>query len=234
MPRTRYRRQTEYDNEPEELEQESLHPGQLSSNAHWMFGSLFAGLTLVGFAFGVWAGASKTKPVEVAEATPREAEKLTPVIPTPPKEVEKQREPEPKAKEPEPEPKKPEPEPKKVEPKAKEPEPKKPEPEPKKPEPEPKKVAVKPVAFKEIQPILNGFCGNCHGQAGKPKGGVDLRSIASIMKGGNDGEIVVAGDPKKSRLYLSIMEGSMPPDGKPAPDPKQLQLIHDWILSGAK
>ena len=43
-------------------------PGQLSSNGQWMFGSLFAGLILVGFSFGVWAGASKSKPTEVADA----------------------------------------------------------------------------------------------------------------------------------------------------------------------
>jgi hypothetical protein len=210
-------------------------PGELSANGHWLFGSLVAGLILVGFAFGVWAGASRSKPVEVAEAKPKDGDRppAAPVVqPQPPaKEPEKVKEPEPGAKEPEPEPKKAEPEPVKPEPK---PESKAKEPEPKRPEPEPKKVAVKAVAFKEIQPILNGHCGNCHGLAGKPKGGVDLRTLASIKKGGNDGEIVVPGDPKKSRLYVSIMEGSMPPDGKPAPDPKQLQLIHDWILSGAK
>jgi hypothetical protein len=207
-------------------------PGQLSANGHWMFGSLFAGLVLVGFAFGVITGAqhtSKPKQSEVADAKNKDGDKSAPlavVQPQPPKVKEPEPKNEPKAKEPEPEPKKPEPEPKKPE--------IKPAPKPKEPEPEPKKPDVKPVAFKEIQPILNGFCGNCHGLAGKPKGGVDLRTIASIMKGGSDGEIVKPGDPKKSRLYVSITEGSMPPDGKPAPDPKQLQLIHDWILSGAK
>ncbi len=54
------------------------------------------------------------------------------------------------------------------------------------------------------------------------------------MKGGDDGDIVKSKDPKESRLYASIMEGTMPPDGKPGPEPKELQLIHDWIASGAK
>jgi hypothetical protein len=253
MPRTRSRRRDDYDDELDEpterrgagrgrsrrdeedaADEAPARPGELSPNAHWLFGSLVAALVLAGFAFGVWAGASRSKPVEVAEAKPKEADKPAPApaVQAPqPKEPERPKEPEPKAREPEPEPKKPAPEPMKPEPK---PEPKAKEPEPKKPEPEPKKLAAKPVAFKEIQPILNGYCGNCHGLAGKPKGGVDLRTIASIKKGGNDGEIVVPGDPKKSRLYVSIMEGSMPPDGKPAPNPKELQLIHDWILSGAK
>jgi hypothetical protein len=248
MPRTRSRRD-EYEDEldeprerrgrrsrsrrDEEADEAPVRPGELSSNGQWLFGSLFAGLILVGFAFGVWAGVSKTKVIEVAEAKPKDGDKAALVTqPQPqPKEAEKAKEPE-KPKEPEPEPKKPEPEPTKPEPKAKEPEPKKPE--PKAVEPEPKKPEVKPVAFKEIQPLLNGYCGNCHGLAGKPKAGVDLRTVASIMKGGSDGEIIKPGDPKKSRLYLSIMEGSMPPDGKPGPNPKELQLIHDWILSGAK
>jgi hypothetical protein len=146
------------------------------------------------------------------------------------------KDPEPKVKDPDPEPKKePEPKPKEPEPKVKEPEPKPKDPEPKPKEPEPKKVDIKPVAFKEVRPILLNYCGTCHGQsAGKPKAGIDLRTVAAIMKGGDDGAVVKAGDPKKSRLYLSVMEGTMPPDGKPAPSPKELQLIHDWIASGAK
>jgi hypothetical protein len=253
MPRTRSRRD-DYDDELDEprerrgakrgrsrrdeeddaAEEAPLRPGELSTNGQWLFGSLFAGLVLVGFAFGVWAGVSKTKVIEVAEAKPKDGDKPAPVTQHQPQPKEQEKVKEPEKKEPEPEPKKPEPEPepKKLEPKAKEPEPKKPE--PKATEPEPKKVEVKPVAFKEIQPILNGYCGNCHGLAGKPKAGVDLRTIASIKKGGSDGEILFPGDPKKSRLYVSIMEGSMPPDGKPGPNPKELQLIHDWILSGAK
>jgi outer membrane biosynthesis protein TonB len=204
-----------------------IRAGQLSSNGQWLFGSLFAGLVLVGFAFGVWAGAAKTKPAEtkIVEVVKEVPEKPKPPVVQPPQPEPKPKEPEPKVKEPEPKPM--EPEPKKPEPKAKEPEPK-----PK--EPEPKKVDVTPVAFKEVRPILMNYCGNCHGNAGKPKAGVDLRTVMSIAKGGDDGDVVKPGDPKKSRLYLSITEGSMPPDGKPAPKDKELQLLHDWILSGAK
>lgn len=213
-------------------------PGQLSSTGHWLFGSLVAGFVLIGFAFGVVAGTSKSKPVEVAKETI--PEKPTPPVVQPQSPQPKPKEPEPKVTtpepkqpmEPEPKPKEPEPKPKEPEPKVKEPEPKQPEPKPK--EPEPKKVEVNPVAFKDVKPILMNYCGNCHGNAGKPKAGVDLRTVASIMKGGDDGKIITAGDPKKSRLYASITEGAMPPDGKPAPSPKELQLIHDWIASGVK
>lgn len=220
-----------------DADQTPTRRGQLSYNGQWLFGALFAGLVMLGFAFGVWAGASKPKTVEVVKEVP-EKPKPPAVQPSP----QQPQQPEPKVREPEP--KKPEPEPKKPEPM--DPEPKKPEPEPKKPDPktvvtepkpketEPKKADVKPVAFKEVRPILMNYCGNCHGNAGKPKAGIDLKTVASIKKGGEDGDIVKPGDPKKSPLYESITAGRMPPDGKPAPNPKELQLIHDWILSGAK
>jgi hypothetical protein len=211
----------------DDVEPTTRRPGQLSSNAHWVFGSIYAGLALVGFSFGVWAGAAKPKPVEVADAKQKEnidtpAEKPKPAVtpnPTP-----NPLPPEPKGKEPEPKPKEPEPKPKE------------PEPKPKAKEPEPKaKVDVKPVAFKEVLPILRTHCNNCHGDVGKPKFGVDLRTVASIMKGDKNGDpIVVPGNPEKSPLYESITSGRMPEEGKPAPPPEKLEIIRNWILSGAK
>ncbi|MBN9119029.1 MAG: hypothetical protein J0I06_07685 [Planctomycetes bacterium] len=206
---------------------------QLSSNGQWIFGSIYGGLVLLGFAFGVWAGAPpKSKSVEVADAK-KDADKdkpapkpaVTPPAtnpnPNPAPVVEpKKPEPEPKAKEPEPEPKKPEPEPKKPEPK-----PKAKEPEPKKPD--------RVVLFKEVQPLLRTYCNDCHGgSTGKPKGGVDLTSVAKMLK--SKGPPLVAGKPADSTLYTSIKSGDMPPDGKKGPDEKELQLLHDWIAGGAK
>lgn len=205
---------------------------RLSSNGQWIFGSIYATMALVGFSFGVWAGASKSKPVEVAEVK-KETEK--PAAPVPPTIVMPPAPPpiEPKVKQPEPTPepkKEPEPTP---EPK-KEPEPKT-EPEKKK-EPEPKKVDIKPVAFKELEPIFRQYCNNCHGAVGRPKAGVDLRTAAAILKGNENGALVKPGDPENSPLYLSVKPPSatMPPDGKSGPNDKELKLIHDWIASGAK
>jgi protein TonB len=111
--------------------------------------------------------------------------------------------------------------------------PKDPDPKPK--EPDPKKPDVKAVSYKEVAPILRTYCGNCHGQVGKPKGGVDLRSFAAIKKGDENGKaLVVPGNPEKSPLYESITAGRMPDGGKTPPNPKELQLLHDWIASGAK
>jgi|GEM_PF-2879448 len=213
--------------------EEPTPSGQLSTEGQWLFGALYAVLVVLGFGFGVWAGVSKSKPVEVADNKPsdKQPEKpKAPVVtpptstPTPPATtpvVTKPPEPEP---EPEPKPKEPEPKPK-------------PKDDPKPPPVvEPKKPDVKAVSFKEIKPILVGYCGNCHGSAGKAKGGVNLLTVAAIMKGGENGDILKAGDPKKSKLYTLMLPDSdnlMPPNGK-GPNEKELKLIHDWILSGAK
>lgn len=210
-----------------------LPHGKLSSNGQWLFGSLYAALTLVGFSFGVWAGASKPKPVEVAEVK-KEPEKPAPVVPAVAKPTPadpKPKEPEPKPREPEPKAKEPEPKPE-IKPKEPDPKPKEPDPKPKEPDPKPPVVA-KPVSFKEVSGVFRSYCNNCHGAAGKPKGDVDLRTVAAIMKGGSAGEIVKPGFPDKSPLYLSVKMGTMPPEGK-GPSPAELQVIHDWIASGAK
>jgi len=213
------------------------HPSELSSNGHWIFGSIYAVLVLIGFSFGVWAGAAKPKPIEVAEVKKDIAEKSAPKTTVqPPAGAPPSAGPAitPKSAEPDAKPKEPEPKPKEPEPQPKEPQPKTKEPEPKPKEPEPKKPAVKAVAFKDVAPVFRSYCGNCHGLAGKPKGGVDLRTVAAIMKGGDDGALVKPGDPDKSPLYDSIKAGRMPPDGKPGPSEKELTLIRDWIAGGAK
>ena len=207
-------------------------PGQLSANGHWIFGSIYAALALVGFGFGVWAGAPpKQKAPEVAEAK-KEPEKPAPNPPAP------KPQPAPAPVVPVIEPKKSEPAPK-PEPKVKEPEPKKTEPEPKKPEPKPVVKEPEPkkpervVTFKDVQPIFRAYCNDCHGAStGKPKGGVDLTSVAKMLK--SQGPPLVAGKPTDSTVYTSVKGGDMPPDGKKGPDEKELQLLYDWIAGGAK
>src|SRR5262245_35239928 len=148
--------------------------GQLSANGHWIFGSLYAVLALVGFSIGIWAGAQKPKPPEVAETKKDETDKPAPkpepkpVVTPPQPQPTPQPQPQPQ---PEPEPK---PEPK-TEPKAKDPDPK-----PKRPVVvTPPKPEIKPVAFKEVVPILRTYCFKCHGDVGKPKAGIDLRTVAA-------------------------------------------------------
>ena len=207
-----------------------IRHGQLSSNGHWVFGSIYAGLALVGFSFGVWAGAAKPKPPETADAKPKEVVEKSIQTPAP-----KQKEPESKPKDPEPKPEPVKPDPPKPDPPK--PDPPKPPAKTEPPKTDPPKPPAKAVAFKEVVPLFRTYCGNCHGLAGKPKGGVDLRTVAAILKGGANGDILKAGDPMNSKLYTSMLPGAseaMPPDGKPGPSEKERLLIRDWIAGGAK
>jgi len=202
----------------------------LSQDAKMLGIGVYGGLLVVGFFFGIVTGYERPKTVVVTKAAPKEKEspKETPkpvVVPSkvPPK---TELNPEPKVEPTTPEPKmEPKTEPK-VEPKPEV----KPEP---KPEPKKEEVALKAVSFqKDVLPILRSYCFNCHGAAGKPKGDVDLTSLAKITaKGAPD--ILTAGDPKKSAIYTTVEGQTMPPDGK-RPGKGETDVIRNWILGGAK
>ncbi len=109
----------------------------------------------------------------------------------------------------------------------------------KEPGTKPPVVVGKAVSFKtDVLPLFQKYCISCHGAfAGKQRGNLDVRTIMALMKGGDNGDVLKVGDPKKSTLYTSMLPGAneqMPPDGKPQPTDKEKQVIHDWIASGAK
>ena len=91
------------------------------------------------------------------------------------------------------------------------------------------------ITFSSVQGILTKNCVSCHGENGKE--GIDLRTYDSVMKGGEHGPIVVAGDASGSALVQSLhgMNGKkqMPMNAKPlsADDSRK---IEDWIAAGAK
>jgi hypothetical protein len=133
----------------------------------------------------------------------------------------------------EPKPKDPDPKPKDPDPKPKDPDPKPKDPPLKPKDTDPKTPDVKAVSFKEVQPILRAYCFECHGgSTKKPDGGVDVTSIAKMLK--SKGPPLVQGKPDDSAIWLTLKAGDMPPDGKKKPSDKEKQLIHDWIASGAK
>jgi hypothetical protein len=85
----------------------------------------------------------------------------------------------------------------------------------------------------DILPILTNRCAipGCH-VAGGPRD-IDLRTYDSVIKGGDEGAIVIAGDARESEMVEEIVEGKMPPKGGPL-EAAQMQLIIDWINEGAK
>ncbi len=103
--------------------------------------------------------------------------------------------------------------------------------ETKKPEPKdlPKENPVKAqVAFAEhVMPILVARCVNCHAGA-KKKGGLDVSSIASMLKGGDTGPAIVAGDLEKSPLWMRVDDDTMPVTGKPLTMAEK-KILQGWI-----
>ncbi len=71
---------------------------------------------------------------------------------------------------------------------------------------------------KDIRPIFEASCFRCHGEE-KQKGELRLDSLDALLKGGEDGKVVLPGQSKKSLLVVAVAqindELSMPPKPKP-------------------
>ena len=91
---------------------------------------------------------------------------------------------------------------------------------------------------KDIKPLFEKSCFKCHGEE-KQKGKLRLDSLDAVKKGGEDGEVVIAGKSEKSPLVHAVArldeDSAMPPEGKGDPLTKeQIGLIRAWIDQGAK
>lgn len=91
-----------------------------------------------------------------------------------------------------------------------------------------------PVTFSgQVQPIFQAKCQVCHNSSAK-LGGWDASSYDSVMAGGNNGPVVIAGNLKDS-LLAQLMLGTngkfMPPSGSLPQD--EILTILEWIASGA-
>ena len=95
---------------------------------------------------------------------------------------------------------------------------------------------------KDIKPIFEKSCIKCHGPE-KQKGKLRLDSLASALKGGEDGKVVLPGDSAGSILVHNVAhvgdedEYMPPPDNKdkiPPLTPEQIGLIRAWIDQGTK
>jgi hypothetical protein len=101
-------------------------------------------------------------------------------------------------------------------------------------------VILSPLAFAEekttyddhVFPIFQQSCLNCH-NPDKSKGGLDLSSFNSALKGGSGGKIVEAGD-VGSTLISAVMQTSekkMPPEGEKLSS-DQIGILKRWIEGG--
>ena len=99
--------------------------------------------------------------------------------------------------------------------------------------------AAKPEYYTtKVKPIFDANCARCHGGENH-RGGLNMDTRESLLKGGHDGAVIVPGDPAKSLLVKLIRhEGpaddpmDMPPK-KPKLSDEDIQVVSDWIKAGA-
>ncbi|HVT14492.1 MAG TPA: c-type cytochrome domain-containing protein [Fimbriimonadaceae bacterium] len=85
-----------------------------------------------------------------------------------------------------------------------------------------------------VQPIFASNCSPCHA-GNRGKGGFSIRTYESVMKGAEDGPVIVAGDPDNSKLVQLITGQAapkMPPQGNVSA--ADVDKIKAWIKAGAK
>ena len=92
----------------------------------------------------------------------------------------------------------------------------------------------KPVDFeRDVRPILATNCAGCH-SAERPKAGLDLRSVASMMRGGKSGPASSPSDPDGSLLLERIAQGEMPPGKARKLSADEVATVRAWIRGGAR
>jgi mono/diheme cytochrome c family protein len=92
----------------------------------------------------------------------------------------------------------------------------------------------RPLTYeRDIRPIFRAHCFDCHGATDELKGGLDLRLVRFLQKGGETGPAILAGQPNESFLLERIRNGEMPP-GEDTVPAGEIAIIEKWIAAGAK
>ena len=85
---------------------------------------------------------------------------------------------------------------------------------------------------RDIKEVMSKFCFECHGIEAT-EAGLDLRTLESILSGGESGPAIVPGQPDKSILFDMIHNEHMPPEGELL-GTDDIERIRKWIASGAR
>lgn len=99
-------------------------------------------------------------------------------------------------------------------------------------------MAAADVNNHQIEPLLRLRCATCHGLRVQ-EGGLDVRTKASLLKGGKSGPAMVLGRPDESLLLSRIHTGDMPPkkllvkSGVRPMTSNEVELLTQWIALGA-
>ncbi len=95
-----------------------------------------------------------------------------------------------------------------------------------------------PLHQHDVLPILLLRCATCHGRQ-QQQGGLDIRSVEALLRGGKSGPAIIAGAPGDSLILRRIHAEEMPPreelarySVKPM-EPQEIEVLERWILEGA-
>ena len=99
-----------------------------------------------------------------------------------------------------------------------------------------KPAPVAPDFHKQVRPILEASCIECHGVE-KQKGDLRLDTLANLLKGGDSGPAIVPGNIDESilleRIFLPADDDEiMPPENGPLSSNQQ-DILKRWIITGA-
>ncbi len=85
---------------------------------------------------------------------------------------------------------------------------------------------------RELLPLFKERCAQCHGSR-QPAAGLDLSAVASVLRGGANGPVIVEGFSERSLLVRRLVAKTMPPPGvgKPLTE-KEIGAIREWIDRG--
>ncbi len=87
--------------------------------------------------------------------------------------------------------------------------------------------AASPTFENDVLPIFEANCVVCHG-ADSPQKGLDLRTAATIRRGGESGAAIQPGHAEESLLLSKIATGVMPP-GEGRLEPDEIERVRLWI-----
>lgn len=89
---------------------------------------------------------------------------------------------------------------------------------------------------RDVKPILRSRCVTCHGPL-KQEGGLRLDAGALLLKGGDEGPVVVPSQSRQSRLLDRVSttntDERMPPKGAPLAE-QEVAVLKAWIDAGAQ
>ncbi len=79
-------------------------------------------------------------------------------------------------------------------------------------------------------PILRSRCLECHSQA-RRKGGLNLRTPATMIEGGDSGPALVKGSVDESLIIEQVESGAMPPGKREKLSPVEVAQLKAWIVA---